>query len=86
MPKVNLLKSFENPVKPAKKTKRKKIKYSKLSFKLNEMQYRALLTYCRRYNTTPVRYLKTIVNNQVERYKQELPPTPIVSENQLKLF
>ncbi|MDX9941831.1 MAG: hypothetical protein RBS53_06375 [Bacteroidales bacterium] len=57
-----------------------------MSFKLTDMQYRALLTYCRRYNTTPVRYLKTIVNNQVERYKQELPPTPIVSENQLELF
>ncbi|MEE4176422.1 MAG: hypothetical protein V2I46_02825 [Bacteroides sp.] len=86
MPKVNLLKSIEHPAKPAKRPKRKKVKFRKMTFKLTDMQYRALLTYCRRYDTTPVRYLKTLVNKQVERYKQELPPPPMVSENQLELF
>lgn len=86
MPKVNLLKSFGHPGKNVRKPKRKKVKYRKMTFKLTDMQYRALMTYCRRYKTTPVRYLKTLVNNQVERYKQELPPPPFVSENQLELF
>jgi len=86
MPKVNLLKSFEKASKTRLKPKRKKVKYRKMTFKLTEVQYRALLVYCRRYKTTPVRYLKTLVNKQVERYKQELPPSTIVSENQLELF
>lgn len=88
MPKVNLLKSFENKavIKPKSKPKRKKVKYRKMSFKLSEVQYRALLIYCRRQKTTPIRYLKTLINHQIERYKQELPPPSFVSENQLKLF
>jgi len=86
MPKVNLFKSFEKPVGQRKKPKHKKVKFRKMSFKLTEMQYRALEVYCRRYKTTPIRFLKSLVNNQVDRYKQELPPPSVVTENQLKLF
>ncbi len=88
MPKVNLLKSFENKAikRPKPKSKRKRVKYRKMAFKLTEVQYRALLIYCHRQKTTPVRYLKFLVNQQVERYKTELPSASVVSENQLKLF
>lgn len=88
MPKVNLLKSFENQsnAKPKLRSKRKKVKYRKMSFKLTEVQYQALLIYCGRQKATPVRYLKALVNQQVERYKQELPPVSLVSPNQLTLF
>lgn len=86
MPKVNLFKSFEKPVGQRKKPKRKKVKFRTMAFKLTDMQYRALQVYCRRYKTTPVRFLKNFVNNQVDRYKQELPPPSFVTENQLELF
>lgn len=86
MPKVNYMKSLEKKAVKGKKPKRKKVKYRKMAFKLTDTQYRALVIYCRRYKTTPIRYLKYIVNQQVERYKQELPPPSYVSENQLELF
>ena len=86
MPKVSYMKSFEKQTASKRKPKRKRVKYRKMTFKLTDMQYRALVVYCRRYKTTPIRYLKTIVNQQVERYKQELPPASYVSENQLELF
>jgi len=86
MPKVSYMKSLEKQAASKRKPKRKKVKYRKMAFKLTDMQYRALLVYCRRYKTTPIRYLKSVVNHQVERYKQELPPPSYVSENQLELF
>ncbi len=69
-----------------KKSKRKPIKYRQVSLKLTEGQKAALDRYCRTYNTTPVRFIKALVNNHVERYRPEHAPPSYVTENQLELF
>ncbi len=66
--------------------KRKPIKYRQVSFKLTEGQKAALDRFCRTKNTTPVRFIKALVNNHVERYRPENAPPSYVTENQLELF
>jgi hypothetical protein len=69
-----------------KKRKRKPIRYRQISFKLTEGQKAALDRYCRAYQTTPIRFIKALVNGYVERYRPESPPPSFVTENQLELF
>ncbi len=70
----------------AKKAKRKRIKYRKIAFKFTDNQRKALEKYCRIHNTTPVRFIKTLVNKRVERYRDLEPENSYVTENQLNLF
>lgn len=69
-----------------KRHKRKPIKFRKVSFKLTEGQKAALDRFCLMNNTTPVRYIKALVNHQVERYRPESTPPSYVTDNQLELF
>jgi len=69
-----------------RKKKRKKVKFKPLSFKLTEQQFKALKVYCRRNNLTPIRYLKKLINHQIERFRNDLPPETFVTPNQLELF
>jgi hypothetical protein len=69
-----------------RRKKRKKVKFRQLSFKLTEQQYKALRIYCRRNKLTPIRYLKKLINHQIERFKNDLPPEHLVTPNQLELF
>ncbi|MFO7977129.1 MAG: hypothetical protein R6U64_00600 [Bacteroidales bacterium] len=71
---------------PPRRPRRKKIRYRKMAFKLTQGQLEALVSLCRHNNTTPIRYLKSLVNHQVERYRTEGPPVSYVTENQLELF
>ncbi len=71
---------------PRRRRKRKGIKYRQVSFKLTESQKKALDRYCKTHKLTPVRFMKTLVNNHVARYKTEPPPPSYVTENQLELF
>ncbi|MFW5792855.1 MAG: hypothetical protein ACOCWC_01125 [Bacteroidota bacterium] len=90
MPKTIIAKSEEQLKKgilpEKKKAKRKKVKYKKIAFKITAFQQEALTKYCKRHKTTPVRYLKSIVNKQAAKYRSEMPPVSYVSENQLELF
>ncbi len=70
----------------SKKRKRKPIKFRQISFKLTEGQKAALDRFCRMNKTTPVRFVKWLVNNHVERYRPEMPPPSFVTDNQLELF
>ncbi len=70
----------------ARKKKRKKVKFRLLSFKLTEQQFKALRVYCRRSKITPIRYLKRLINHQIERFKNDLPIETFVTPNQLELF
>ncbi len=70
----------------AKRKKRKKVRFRQLSFKLTEQQYKALKIYCRRNKITPIRYLKRLINHQIERFKNDLPAESFVTPNQLELF
>lgn len=69
-----------------KRKKRKPIKFRQVSFKLTDGQKAALDKFCVTHHTTPVRYIKWLVNSQVEKYRPELPPPSFVTENQLELF
>jgi hypothetical protein len=90
MPKTIIAISEENLKKgitPQKrKPKRKKIKYKKISFKITAFQKEAMELYCKRHKTTPVRFLKSVVQKQATKYRAEMPPISYVSENQLQLF
>ena len=69
-----------------RKKRRKKVKFRPMSFKLTEQQYKALRVYCRRNGITPIRYLKKLINHQIERFKNDLPPENFITANQLELF
>ncbi len=69
-----------------KKSKRKAIKYRQISFKLTDYQKKALERYCRANQLTAVRFMKTLVNEHVARYRPENRPTSYATSNQLKLF
>lgn len=90
MPKTIIAKTEEQIKKglipEKKKAKRKKVKYKKITFKVTAFQKEALEKYCKRHKTTPIRYLKSIVNRQAVKYRNELPTVNYVSENQLQLF
>lgn len=69
-----------------RKRKRKPIKFRQISFKLTEGQKAALDRFCRANQTTPIRFIKALVNNRVERYRPGDSPPNFVTENQLELF
>ena len=69
-----------------RKRKRKKVKYRKIGFKFTDAQKKALDRYCSTNNTTPVRFIKSLVNKKTERYRDSDYEPSFVTENQLKLF
>jgi hypothetical protein len=69
-----------------KKRRRKPIRFRQITFKLTEGQKAALDRYCKTYRTTPIRFIKALVNGHVERYRPDSPPPNFVTENQLELF
>ncbi|MFP4063875.1 MAG: hypothetical protein ACLFS0_00035 [Bacteroidales bacterium] len=66
--------------------KRRRIKYRQMGFKLTDGQKKALEHYCKVHKVTPVRFIKSLVNNHVARYRPGDPPPSYVTENQLDLF
>lgn len=85
MSQLNSSKTSTSP-KRSKKNKRKKIKYRKVAFKLTDAQRKALDHYCRIHNTTPVRFIKSLVNIRVDRYRDKELNESYVTPNQLSLF
>ena len=75
-----------NSKKPSKIIKRKKVKYRKMAFKFTESQRKAIEHYCRIHRTTPVRFIKELVNKRVEPYRDNDYEPSYVTENQLTLF
>ncbi len=71
---------------PSRRKRKQGIKYKPVSFKLTVGQKKALENYCKTHNVTPVRFMKSLVNTHVERYRNDPPPPSYVTENQLKLF
>ncbi len=68
------------------KRKRKGARYKKVGFKLTVGQKKALERYCKTNNLTPIRFMKSLVNSHVARYRDDPPPPSYVTKNQLKLF
>ncbi len=66
--------------------KRKGIRYRQLGFKLTEGQKKALDNYCRSNQLTPIRFIKSLVNEHVARYRPDPAPPSYATPNQLELF
>ena len=87
MPKTIISRLQENPdYLKSKKSKKKKVRYKKIVFKITHGQKEALEVLCKRQNTTPVRYLKSVIRKQTSRYRANAQPVSYVTENQLQLF
>ena len=87
MPKTIISRLQENPdYLKSKKSKKKKVRYKKIVFKITDGQKEALEVLCKRQNTTPVRYLKSVIRKQTSRYRANAQPVSYVTENQLQLF
>ena len=69
-----------------RKKRRKPVRFKPMSFKLTEGQKTALERFCKAHNTTPVRFIKQLIMQEVDRYRPETPPPSYVTENQLDLF
>ncbi len=85
MPQINSKKPLKK-TKQAGKLKRKKTKFRKVAFKLTDAQRKALDNYCHINNTTPVRFIKTLINKRVERYRDKKHEEQHITHNQLSLF
>jgi hypothetical protein len=69
-----------------RKRRRKPIRFRQISFKFTEGQKAALERYCRAHNLTPIRFIKSLVLDRVERFRPEALPPSYVTPNQLDLF
>lgn len=69
-----------------KKSKKKPVKFREIKFKLSDYQKKALDRYCRANQLTPIRFMKSLVNDHVARYRPENRPKSYVTDNQLELF
>ncbi len=70
-----------------RKRKKKKVKYRKMTFKFTADQKKAIEKYCLINRTTPVRFIKSLVNKRVEKYRDmDIDESSYVTENQLTLF
>ncbi len=90
MPKTVITKLQEDPdylKKNARsRSKNKKGRFKKISFKITDTQRQALEVISKRQNTTPVRYIKSIISKQTSKYKTNNASETYVTENQLSLF
>ena len=66
--------------------KKRKPKSKEICFKITDAQSKALNIICKRQNTTPIKYLKSIIKQQTERFKKNPKPVSYVTDNQLSLF
>ncbi len=73
-------------MRPAKREKRKKVKFKTVAFKLSARQKRSLLNYCEARKTTPNKLIKKAIRRYIEFYASEVPAEYFVTENQLALF
>ncbi|MFW5758090.1 MAG: hypothetical protein ACOCYO_05355 [Bacteroidota bacterium] len=91
MPRTIVAKLKENPEHLRMKnrnsrSKKKKVKFKKIAFKITESQMMALDSLCKKQNTTTVRYIKSVLKKQTAGFK----PVPVeknyLTQNQLSLF
>lgn len=66
--------------------KRKKVRYSNITFKLTRRQKRSLINYCEARKTTPNKLIKKSIRKYIENFDKKVPDEYYVTENQLELF
>lgn len=69
-----------------RKKKRKKVRYSKITFKLSLKQKKSLVNYCRARQTTPTKLVKKSIKRYINGFDKNVPEEYYVTENQLDLF
>lgn len=69
-----------------KKKKRRKTRYTTITFKLTSRQKRSLQNYCAARRTTPTRLIKKMIRPYISNYDLKVPEELYVTENQLDLF
>lgn len=77
---------LKNGAAKTKKVKAKKPKFRKITFKITDGQKQALDYICKKQQTTPVRFLKSVIRKQTARYKSGQVPINYATPNQLLLF
>ena len=79
--------SMANRSKTAKKsTKRKKIRYRKVSLKITAVQKKKIDRFCLFHQTTMNRFVKKAIRDYLEMHGADIPEETPVVKNQLKLF
>jgi len=70
-----------------RKSRARKRKYKKITFKLSSRQYRITERYCAIYKTTPNKLIKLLLKKHLEHFPDlENDDKKYISKNQLKLF
>jgi len=70
-----------------RKSRARKRKYKKITFKLSSRQYRITERYCAIYKTTPNKLIKLLLKKHLEHFPDlENEDEKFISKNQLKLF
>ncbi len=69
-----------------KKSKRKKIRFREVKFKLSEKQFRSLSNYSKARKTTVIKLIKKSIDKFMVGYDVHVPKHYYVSERQLDLF
>ncbi len=70
-------------VRQKKRSKRKKVRYNQVKFKLTSHQKKSLENYCYLNNTTPIQAIKDAIRDYTQNYRKK-PEEP--NPRQLDLF
>jgi len=72
---------------PTRRKKRKrKVRYTTISFKLTSKQKKSLVNYCKARQTTPTKLIKKSIKRYINGFDKNVPEEYYVTENQLDLF
>jgi hypothetical protein len=69
-----------------KATKKKKVRFKKLTFKVTEKQKKLIDLVSKKQRTTPNKLIKKALKEYLFRYADMIANEEIISKNQLKLF
>lgn len=70
----------------ARKKRRKRTRFTTVTFKITSRQKKSLFNYCKARKTTPTKLIKKMIRPYLENYAREVPEELYVTENQLDLF
>lgn len=69
------------------KSKRKKVRYKNLEFRLSSIEYAQITRYCRKHKLTPNKLIKKSLRIYMQRFGPLLDHVPVpVGDNQLTIF
>jgi hypothetical protein len=69
-----------------RKSKKKKVRFKTISFKLTSNQNKSLQNYCKARKTTPTKLIKKMIRSYISGYSKVVPEAFYFTENQLDMF